>query len=446
MAFPPIKISKSSVGEAQPAPRPEGVDSKGDPLRTPDAFYWDTELRGFGLRVTPAGVKSYVVQYRMKGQPAKRITIGKHGADGFTPAMARQDAERILSGVKRGEDPADAAKRALKDARLTFAGFLEEFRDDCLKEEWEDSWQDSHRALELHALPVLKNKPLASIDADDIALLMRSGKLPDHKATARKVWAVLSRLFSFAVQERRIDAAANPMIGLRPPKTPKPRRRVLSPDEVIAAWQASYTISDPFGACVRLLFATLQRRNEVAGMPWSELGQDSSVWIITPDRAKNNEEHLLPLNALALAELDRIGWKRRGLVLPNSAGGALNAFSKSKTALDAAMLPILQKMADERADALGEDHEPVTLPRWTLHDIRRTGSTMLQALGIPIEVADRVLNHKTDEAAKGSRKAYFTWKYEAEKREAMDRWSAHLARLIAGEGSVVSLRGAAIKA
>lgn len=429
--MPSLRISKATVDAAE-------VPGKAD------AYYWDTELKGFGLRVTPKGVRSYVLQYRMKGRPARRLTIGQHGV--FTPAKARDEAERILLGVKQGLDPAEADKRKRMEAKVTFSGFLETFRDDCLKEEWADSWEEAHRTLERHALPFFKDKPIASIDADDIAELMKSGKLPERRALARKVWAVLSRYFSFAVEQRRIDLAANPMKVGRPPKTPKARTRVLSPDEVIAAWQASYKIPDPFGAFVRLLFATLQRRNEVAGMPWAELDHERRVWIIAADRAKNDQEHVLPLNALALAELDRLGWKRKGLVLPNSAGGALNAFSKSKKALDALMLLKLQKLADERADALGEEREPVSLPRWTLHDIRRTGSTMLQALGVPIEAADRVLNHKSDEAAKGSRRAYFHWKYEAESREAMDRWSAHLTRLVAGEGNIVPLRGAKLRA
>lgn len=425
--MPLIKISKATV------------DSQISPDEAPQ-YYWDTELKGFGLRITPKNVRSYVVQYRMKGRPARRLTIGQHGV--FTPAEARERARLILLGVKQGIDPADADKRKRMEAKLTFSGFLETFRDECLKEEWPDSWEEAHRTLERHALPFFKDKPIAVIDPDDIAELMKSGKLPERRALARKLWAVLSRYFSFAVEQRRIELAANPMKVGRPPKTPKPRTRVLTPDEVIAAWQASYSIPDPFGAFVRLLFATLQRRNEVAGMPWAELDATRNVWVIDADRAKNDEDHLLPLNALARAELDRIGWKRKGLVLPNSAGSALNAFSKSKKALDALMLLKLQKLADERAAALGEKPEPVILQRWTLHDIRRTGTTMMQALGIPIEVADRVLNHKAEESAKGSRRAYFIWRYEPEKRDAMDRWSAHLNKLIAGESSVVPLRAA----
>ncbi len=80
-----------------------------------DRFLWDDELRGFGLKVTPAGRKSYLVQYRSGGRvaPTKRITIGTHGE--LTPEQARQEAKRLLADVARGRDP--AAERARQRRR-----------------------------------------------------------------------------------------------------------------------------------------------------------------------------------------------------------------------------------------------------------------------------------------------------------------------------------------
>jgi hypothetical protein len=109
----------------------------------------------------------------------------------------------------------------------------------------------------------------------------------------------------------------------------------------------------------------------------------------------------------------------------------ISAFSKMKKALDREMLVRLQKMADERARALGEEPEPVTLERWTLHDIRRSGTTNLQALGVPIQVTEAILNHRSGEARTGAAASYHHYKFEPEKRSAMEAWGGYLARLIA---------------
>eukprot|EP00456_Euglypha_rotunda_P040090 TRINITY_DN3092_c1_g1_i7.p1 TRINITY_DN3092_c1_g1~~TRINITY_DN3092_c1_g1_i7.p1 ORF type:complete len:157 (-),score=27.88 TRINITY_DN3092_c1_g1_i7:17-487(-) len=129
-------------------------------------------------------------------------------------------------------------------------------------------------------------------------------------------------------------------------------------------------------------------------MPWSELDQERSLWRIDGERAKNEHDHLVPLSPLALAELEAIGWSKRGLILPSSTGKTpVSNFSDMKEALDGAVLSYMQKAADAAADERGEDRQTVSLTPWRLHDLRRTGTTNLQALGFPIEVTERVINH-----------------------------------------------------
>jgi integrase len=102
-----------------------------------------------------------------------------------------------------------------------------------------------------------------------------------------------------------------------------------------------------------------------------------------------------------------------------------------KSQLDRHMLPILQELADKRAEALDEEPHPVEPERWTLHDLRRTGTTVLQSLGVPVEHTEKLLNHREGETSAGVRKVYNLWKYEPEKRRAVDLWGGHLERLIA---------------
>lgn len=221
------------------------------------------------------------------------------------------------------------------------------------------------------------------------------------------------------------------MAKLDAPSGAKARKRVLSPDELLALWRATFELNDPFGPFVRLLICTLQRRSEVGGLVWTELHQERQLWHLPGGRAKNESDHLVPLNRLAVAELDAIKWKRRGLLFTTTGKTPVSGFSRMKRSLDAKMLAELQKIYDQRADEAGEAAEVASIPAWRLHDIRRTGTTRMQGLRVPIEVTEKVINHLSGEAA-GIRGVYNLWEYLDEKRAALDAWSSWLSELLSG--------------
>lgn len=403
------------------------IDALGTPER--DQFLWDENLSGFGLKVTPAGGKVFIFQYRLggRGTKTKRWTIGRYGAP-WTPAKAREEAERLSILVSQGVDPiAEQKERNRIRETKGFAAYVETFAEGYLEPEWGKSWKQAKRVLEMHAVPVLGDKPIPDIGAEHIYQVL--DRLRHRPGIQRTTWAVLSALFKWA--DKRDDIARSPMEKVDPPSGVKARKRVLTPAELRAIWHASYELEDPRGALVRLLMITLQRRSEVAALPWSELDRDRLLWRIDGFRAKNGQDHLVPLSPLAFAELDTIGWKKRGLVLPSSTGKTpVSNFSDMKTALDRAVLSYMQDAADASAVALGEDRHEVTISPWRLHDLRRTGTTNLQALGFPIEVTERAINHHQSGEVSGIRAIYNLYEYLDEKVAAMNAWSAHLHNIV----------------
>src|ERR1043165_3989848 len=136
-----------------------------------DLFLWDTDLKGFGLKVITKGAKTYLLQYRMggRGTPTRRYTIGAHGSP-WTPENARQRAQELLLLVRSGVDPAEAERAQRPFAvELAFDRYVDFFIERYAKREQTRSWRQARQSLKLHAVRRLRSKPLPSIERREIA-------------------------------------------------------------------------------------------------------------------------------------------------------------------------------------------------------------------------------------------------------------------------------------
>ncbi|MBJ7439584.1 MAG: integrase family protein [Sphingopyxis sp.] len=373
------------------------------------SFLWDDELKGFGVRVTTSGAKSYIFQYRMGGREAKtqRYTIGRHGSP-WTAATARMEAVRICTLVRQRRNPVDLEKQRRREAaELPFAAYATRFAQLCAGKGWQTLVE---RSLRLHLIPALGNKALPQIVRSDIVIAM--DEIPKEQiANRRNVFAVARRLFRWAVS--RGDIQISPMEGMETPKAVKPRDRWLSDSELPRIWNATRQTHPCFGPIVRLLIATGQRREEVSGLTWAELDRKARMWTLPGERTKNGEPNYIPLNDLAVAEFDKIAggesWPKRGRTFATSSGAAFSGFAKGKLKLDSLI----------ECDG----GNPIT--SWRLHDLRRTVATGFQRLGVRFEVTEAILNHVGASRA-GVAGIYQRHDWKPEKIEALRMWNDHL--------------------
>lgn len=130
---------------------------------------------------------------------------------------------------------------------------------------------------------------------------------------------------------------------MKAPKAVPSRRRVLNEEEIVALWRASEKAGWPWGKYVRMLILTMQRRCEVAKMDWSEIDLDARKWNLPASRAKNDEEHIVPLSDLAMQELRRLSPKCSGLVFTTTGGTPVSGFFKGKASLHEDMVAYLRE-------------------------------------------------------------------------------------------------------
>jgi len=414
------RINKSSVDATHPASK--------------EVMLWDDKISGFGLKVTPKGAKSYLFQYRLGGRAGKtrRFTIGKHG--NLTPDAARKEAERLARAVAQGLDPQQQKQdNARKAVDLAFKDYADTFVEECLKVRWKASHKDGEALLRLYATPVLGSKPIHEITRADIRSVLNKAK--GKVATSRNLFAVLRRLFKWAVSQGDIEVS--PLNGMEPPPLPIKRDRVLSDAELRLAWEAAGTLGYPFGPFVRLLIVTGQRLEEVSGLEWSELTKASAMWALPAERAKNDHASMVPLSKLAVAEIDALakrakrkdGWPRTGFVFSTTGTTSISGHSRAKRRLDKEMAALAAKSDDVHAIA-----------PWRFHDLRRTLAKGMQRLGVRFEVTEAILNHVSGSKA-GVAGVYQLHDWGPEKKAALQAWSDHLKSILNGadKSNVVQL-------
>lgn len=354
--------------------------------------YSDDALPGFGVRVTPNGAKSFVL---LVGRQRKRLTIGRYPLISLKEARARAReliAERIL-----GKD--DVPSMKFEDAIPIF--LASRYGENYIKPRTRN---EVERLLKRHFLPKFRYEQLSVIKPHEIATTIDS--LRRTPSIAHHAFGAIRLFFRWA--EARRYVLRSPCATLQPPKPSRPRERVLTAEEVRAVLRAAKTQSSTFATIVELLLLTGQRRSEIAGLRAEWIDWEARTITFPGTITKNRRTHVLPFGERIGALLS--SKKKTGLLFPGRGTDQKRPFdgwSKCKPKFDALC----------------------NIAPWRLHDLRRTFATNLAALGIPVHVTEKLLNHVSGTMS-GIVSLYQRHSYQEEMREAIRVWESRISQLL----------------
>lgn len=332
-----------------------------------DRFAWDDDLPGFGLRIKPSGIKSYIVQYRHEGQ-SRRITLGRHGV--LTAEEARKMARVELGRVAHGNDPA----RERQDARQapTMKDLAEDYLERHAKPNNRPSTLRNNVAMiEQIILPKLKSRKVRDVSRRDIETLLLS--LQDTPYRANRVRALLSKMFALAVSWEWREQ--NLVIGI--PKFQEEKRdRWLNEEELKRLTNVLNVHPNQRAAnVIRLLILTGARKSEALNATWDQFDLERGVWTKPAHTTKQKRTEHVPLSSATVELLSGMHASRTTdtpYLFPGDAPGK--------------PLNCIKKFWDDVRIA-------AKIENCRVHDLRHTFASHLVSNGISLPIVGRLLGH-----------------------------------------------------
>jgi integrase len=355
------------------------------------------------VRVQPTGNRSFVAVTRDPRGKQIWTTIGS--ATLLTVEEARQQAREVIKRIKAGKDKAgpqsfEAVAKDWLHRHVDAKGLRDAY--------------EIRRVLKKHIMPEWGGRDFESIRRGDVSRLLDQIEDESGARTADKVLEITSGICRF--YEKRNEDYSSPIIkGMKRYSTKDhARKRILSDDEIRKLWAICDT-ANGYGALVKLLLLTGQRREKVAAMRWDEIDSDGTWHIPSERREKNNAgELVLPKLALDIINA-RPRFASSPYILSNG-NGPMRSFHGPRDAMKAEL-------------NFAED--------WRLHDLRRTARSLMSRAGIRPDIAERVLGH----AIRGVEGVYDRHQYRDEKGHALKALAGLIESIINPADNVVRIAG-----
>ncbi|WP_428685866.1 tyrosine-type recombinase/integrase [Sphingopyxis sp.] len=372
--------------------------------------YKVSDRDGIYVLVSPGGTISFRVDYRLHGR-RETVTLGKYSPSDLSLARAREkciDAKRLIA---EGQSPAIAKqreKRRIKEARS-----FGEFGEKWLKvAAMADSTRAMRRSIfERELLPYWKNRLLPEITPGD--LRDHCLKIVDRgaPATAIHVRDILKQIYAFAILHG--EKVANPADEVGPASiaTFTPKDRSLSPSEIRVLFKVIEKVATlpTIRLGMKFFLLSMVRKSELQDAVWEEVDFENAVWSIPKERMKRSRPHNVYLSTQMLDIL----------IALKTCAGSSRYLLPSRYDADAPMSrATFNRVTYSVVDQAKKDGLP--LEPFTVHDLRRTGSTLLDEMGFNSDWIEKCLAH---EDGRSSRGVYNKAEYEQQRRHMMQQWS-----------------------
>lgn len=356
-------------------------------------FFWDAEVKGFGLRITNKGAKSFILDYRVGGRQ-RRITIGNY--PDWSVKAARTEAGDLKKLVDKGEDP--MGERHAQRAAPTVEDLWRRYQENHLPRKAPRSQVDERIMWDKLILPELGKFKVTEVSHDQVEALHR--KITKERGTpirANRTVEVLRKAYNLAIRWEWCES--NPASGVQKNREEK-RERFLSPEELARLSTALAEHGEPVSAnAIRLLMLTGARKSEVLTATWAMFDLDKGVWVKPSAHTKQRREHRVPLSAVALALLREMRKTTDGpFVFPGKAGDQPLTDVKhswESVCVRAGLATRVEKRNREGKVMKGRDGQPVMAwkPAVRIHDLRHSFASLLVSGGASLPMIGAMLGH-----------------------------------------------------
>jgi integrase len=371
--------------------------------------------RGLSLDVTPQGVMTWLFRYRHNGSQL-RVTLGRFPDLSLKAARDRRD--ELASEVARGKSPHQQAKdaRAGRSSNLTVRVFAERYYNEQVLKNRKDPLQ-VRRYLDKEILPAFGDKLITEINVLDVQTLVYRKRDNGQVQAAIQLRGVIKLIFDYALHEQ--VALINPasMVATRYIGRPRKRARVLNQKEIRLYLDTIHksNIRRQFKLALHILLLTLKRKSELLLARWEDVNFKTGEWTIPAGNAKTGKPSIVYMSTQVkemFEELQALAGDSQ-LVLPGR-GSLVRPFAKN--ALNKAV------------EGLSFDMDPLTI-----HDLRRTGASLLTEKGFEKDVIEKALSHEKE----GIRAIYIIAEH-ADERKHMLQWWADYVDGIRNESNVLT--------
>lgn len=385
------------------------TDSALKNLKPKSKAYKSTDRDGLYAYVSPGGAISFRYDYRFNGR-RETLTLGRYGRGGLSLAQARERLFEIKRTIADGVSPAlekQRAKRRLKEAH-SFEHVAQRWMDTA---PMADSTRNMRRSIfNREVLPQWRTRLLSEITPDDLRAHCKSIVDRGAPATAIHVRDIVKQIYGWAILHgEKID---NPADGVGPASiaTFRPRDRSLSPSEIriMLSLLGDVATLPTIRLGLKFILLSMVRKSELQDGTWDEVDFENAVWSIPKARMKRSRPHNVYLSTQMVDIL---------IALKTCAGNSkylLPSRYDADAPMSRATFNRVTTAIADRAKAQGLPLEP-----FTVHDLRRTASTLLHEMGFNSDWIEKCLAHEE----RSSRGVYNKAEFEMQRRHMAQQWS-----------------------